>query len=102
MLQVGSQSEMPVGLSLESSYLIVETPVNRDAVAVEFLRRSRIKHKWQLIRTDLPGWQISLADIPVSWRPQVRQAGIASSPILFVSVFVLCAMLLLAVWFARQ
>ena len=101
-LQVGGQPEMPVGLSLESSYLIVETAVNRDAVAVEFLRRSRVNDLWQLQRTDRPGWQISLGDIPAAWLLQVRRAPVPSAYLLLVSGLMLFGALLLAAWLTRQ
>ncbi len=100
-LQVGGQPDMPVGLSLESAYLIVETRVNRDAVAVEFLRRSRVNNLWQLERTDRPGWQISLSDIPAAWLPQVRRAALSPSYLLLITGLTLFAVLLFGSWVLR-
>ena len=100
-LQVGGQPDMPVGLSLESAYLIVETTVNRDAVAVEFLRRSRVNSLWQLERTDRPGWQISLIDIPAAWLPQVRRAALSPSYLLLITGLTLFAVLLFGSWILR-
>ena len=96
ILQVDGQPGMPVGLRLESSYLIVEMTADRDAVAVEFLRRSRVRDYWHLRRTDRPGWQISTGDFPTAWRAQVRRANMSAAARISGAAAIVAALLAIA------
>ena len=100
-LQLDGQPGMAVSLSLESSYLIVEMTADRDAVAVEFLRRSRVDDHWHLRRTDRPGWQIITNEFPTAWLAQLRRGpGPSRHGLLVIGLF-LCGVLLLSAWLTQ-
>lgn len=102
ILQAAGQPGLAVGLSLEPAYLIVEMPVNRDAVAIEFLRRSQANDGWRLRRTDRSGWQIESTDIPAEWLSRVRRASMSSALRALWAGAILGVALLIFLWVTRQ
>lgn len=73
----GSVLGRQVQLRCNSSYLVLETEVLRDVVAIEFLRRTRENGGTRLHRTDRIGWRVISSDLPRIWLSKVRRAGMS-------------------------